>query len=853
MATSLTVEEINHLSGLRFATAEDAEAFYGVYAPKDEEVPIDEAVPLFRYLEGSKSWKDVRKLKEAADAAALASSDVKRAIYDDDKMVVDDPESLNAAIEDAIARYAPRVVDSHLRVWIRWIDHARAQGLIPSRSGGEAMDPSKADFIWAKARCFLAGAGWPAHRWLAKELAKVDPDCPLAHEETEADWHKALKKAHDICGIPQVCAWLDWGRVARAWEWTKGGGRPPWWLRALALFHCVAHIRCDEVVSATKLLFRLAIVYAGKLAVVDVPAAPLGAESGGCYQAVLNILGLPKRPAGEKNADVNPMVSAMRGVLEGVNPKDWLPSRKMASKLGGDHHLVWGPWSTLVPGTGPEDDPLFNWGVRPDGVWILAPGKTTREATPADVALDDVPWNYMDAHTEEKVQCRSDAYNALPDTVESGVAPWGVFQRYFPNAVCAPAMQRSFAAIFDALFVLDLLRSSVWERPVGRGEFPLILAMPLIPSLDQATETGKTQAAKTIAGAFAPGIPVVRPLDQSSAPNGRSIASLIREWGTACLDEWHPSQNDGALTSYGSVQSLTTGGHSGAGKVMQNGGSVRLYHSLVASCKALSGPLDLISRSVPVYLRAFTKEERANGTALQGVTSGKASMEIRAAAIALIDQYQMVEWAKKVRPASSDGFRFPWLREVARFLGHHVYGLDELGEDVDRCGLWMRSTLVEHETVALQEGVIAFVTTGCSHNFRLTAAFAGLENPQLQLLADYLSTVADADGCASVSSLLRGIASVMGIDIGSGSSGGGLIRLMRHWGLASRQGVSMISDHACACLVASQIRVCMPSPGSRWILPGHLGALGWWMQRGPGTDQGAAMRIRLLRQFKEPQ
>jgi len=574
-----------------------------------------------------------------------------------------------------------------LEVLIRFVQLSH---LIPLKR--ETYQRNAEDWQFAPLRCVIAGAGFANWKTLAELANSLYADCPFEPDETEIEFNKLNFQARRMCGWPIIFIWLDMHAVVQAFSPAKPSDIPvAKWAKALALLHMLKHVR--TMVSNPK---TLTMAYHGRAKAWEVQD-PQGAvaDSPRLHNRMTQDLG--GRAAVGKS--IHMPTEAIRWALT-IPIRNWLPRLPLTSL---PLHLLTGPWARLLP------DPralsgFIQHGCSVSGLWAAQNGKIT-EYLGEDLVMRH-EWSF---DTVDNVQQQNDFTASLPTTYAMG-SPFGLLYAAYPNIVLDHHLNPvALQAVFDAIVVADLWRSNshTYDR-----EFPLVIIQPADPTLAGSTNTGKSYCAEVIARTFAPGIPVVRAKDSSSAPDSRVLADAIRQYGMVCLDEWQVYRSTTTMLNETDLHTLCTGGSIVSGRAMENGVKlISLRHPIVASSKAADLNLDLQSRTFGIWLRDLTAAERSNTAAIAQVESGGLSLAMRLAAIGLAENQALQQAVQALGRTSAQrgGFRFANTGAIAAVLLAMYTGvpLPDAVTGVDRCANEVIRKIGGHIDAASASGVLA--------------------------------------------------------------------------------------------------------------------------------------------------
>jgi hypothetical protein len=591
---------------------------------------------------------------------------------------------------------------ARVRVMARWITHILP--LIPGLAP-RVTKPEHAPLQWARVRCFLGGLGFAAHAALATCVRDLWPDADLDPAETRDQWASALIDAHTTCGWPAVLGLLPWSATCAA---TLGGADDAdapgarQWVMAVGGLHLMKYLRA--VPSRGHLL----AVFNGRLAWTDMSTAKTSRlpitnrqEDSMCAAlALAHSFGTkraPKRAPIVRAAAFEILSMLSMSSLLTTKPVDVLPPS-----------VFTGPWSSPAPRPQVSDQ-FFQTGYAPTGVWYAAPDGRIEDAVPDASDVLDYAWKL---EVEGASDAARRAYRSvLPDTYDASAWPSDLLLEYFPHIDMHQDKVKdgdAYLALLDAFFVLNCMRSD--ERmPIGTGrEFPLLLVCPSHPTPEGSTNQGKTTLARVCAHAFAAGAPTVRAAETGSVVDNRPVAEILREFGTAVIDEFRLPVGQGmsSLLNRQNLQSLCTGDTIAAGRVGQNSeGTVRLRSSLAVSTKAADFPDDIMNRSLPIWLGPMPEQARTDVQRATDLGSGRLSILLRLAAYAKAIGLGLLEDPASL-PVGSQGVRFPvWAGLAARIMRDRFgVTIDDATARVSACGLAVFAELQRHATQARESG-----------------------------------------------------------------------------------------------------------------------------------------------------
>jgi len=616
-----------------------------------------------------------------------------------------------------LAPWKPQAHDDDERpIWLAFAKLVPALGLV----NAQATDPNTSAFHWAKVRCIMAGAGYAHHDAIAGVLTSLYPVCDMAMGETEADWIKALQNARTICGWPANLARVNWQAVVRALTWVDKTDPPVSWHRAIAALHILKHVRTRGD--------KLAVVHGGISAMLPMPESNIIALTRSSMAMVTQALGCPQ-PHGK---EIHPLTLAMQTVLRQISIDRLLIQRPLAELPG---TVIAGPWSSCEPDPMASDG-FVQTGLRLSGVWNASNG-AVREYTGSPV--DAIAWAWNTTNPGDHAETKQALIASMPKTYPTSW-PADMIVSDFPNIDLGWATDPDMAKVLLELPIFaSLLRRT--GDPLSR-EFPFVLLLPDVPTMEDSTNQGKTALTRMLIRAMSPGAPTVVPPDTNSAPDNRAFVDQIISYGTVGLDEWTPPQSRSHPLSHQNLQTLCTGGGVTFGRVLENSGLISLRHSLVAGAKAVDFPPDMISRTITWPLKQFTEQERNRGDVKARVDSGQASLQLRLACLHQIETHVLAERLAQAPSAVNSVLRFDAHAQLACILYERRTGrtCTTLGQTVRE----MRDRLSRHVNEAATSGVLSAQEGGGYLTVRVPDLFAGCGPDTIGLLIQELQVTSTA-------------------------------------------------------------------------------------------------------------
>lgn len=678
-------------------------------------------------------------------------------------------------------------------VLVRFIQLAPAFRLVNA-----AHDEEHAEFHWAKMRCLFGIAGYAAHAELATAAGQIYPLCPLDATESRDVWEDRLTKAHQMCGWPVTIGALPWGRL----------------VSALGVVECEEYIPLDAHLTMTLLHVlkhtRTGTDQDGKLCmyvVFDGTATRIN-----CSEMSNSIGNMPPTRTGMLQAlgirgdarrkQNSPLFLAFNILAKSLTTNVFIPRLPTADLPG---EVLTGPWATLTssPSSGPR---FFQTGMALDGVWLAMNG-VIAPYTGDDSDVLSYSWE-VDRSTAND-QAREQFERTLPSTYSADLMPADAWLQAFPNAdeswLKTEDNRQAYRAMFDAVLIASFARR---QLPSLQYEFPLVLAFPATATIDESTNQGKTTAALTLARAMVPALSrATSVMRSSSAPNQRALASDLTQYGTLCLDEWAPIDNDDHLLSHRNVQNLCVGGCAAIGKAMENHGGVTLRYSISASIKAADFPPDMINRSIPLYLASLSEASRT-GEVGEKLRNGGISLEMRLAALHYITNTDVIQYTLDAEKSTA-AWRFPWHNAIASHVFKFRTGKELRGEIGDVLRL-ISDRIMAHAAEAEDTGLMTQQREGVRITISAKAFFEHMVNPDVMMLihaAEQLGTTINGVRWFHDFAIVRARKEIM-----CARSASKLLEAL------TGQRVSVTDRSLCRAL-SSALRLVLPVPDSTWHIP----------------------------------
>lgn len=577
----------------------------------------------------------------------------------------------------------------------------------------DVSDRNEVDaFVFARARCFFSGAGFENWHDLAHILCGLYAACPFDPDQDKESWEKELHTAHKTCGWPVTLGWADYHSVPEVDGYHD-------WMIAIGWMHVIKHLRRegDAVVVA----------YRSRIAKIDAPKS--GSINPGDWKAQLPSIhgALDAHGDGGKRSAVNHCLTRLR--------LDDFIERKNLGALPGT--ILRGEWSTIVPAAR-HTSSFIRHDLRLDGVWEARGGRI-RRVEGDDEDIMDWAWNLSDARSARCTRLRERFTQMLPTTYKEG-SPASMLTEWFPHWVVPEAgtvEREAYFALLDAVLCASVVRKMVTALD---SEFPLVLIMPDDPTAETSTNQGKGLMTRAVTTGMVGDIPRPKTApDSGSAPDSRSIAAVIRAWGTIGLDEFQIPATKSHILSRDNLQSLCTGGEVTSGLAHENGdGNVSLGHSIVINSKCLDLAPDLMNRSLPLFLGPCSDAQRARVDVKRLIETGAVGLQLRLAAIGCAEVHYLADACEDDLdlPAAKGSWRFTSHRAMAAKLLIARTGLDTetACSALDRIAEDMNDALRQHQLAADASGLSSSTETGKNIRLPWPAVWEGVSEESVNLI-----------------------------------------------------------------------------------------------------------------------
>ncbi len=624
-------------TGLELANDLEAQTYYETHAqegwPSFSDISDSADLrPLLRYIESAREGETLKQLKQRVDQASntvATCTDPMRARYGENGLSVVNGKAFDKAlvISEGLVGAPPTIASSHALLWLarnvtRW-----------TRPPQETRD-HQVEYMWSRLTCFFGGVDDALQTKLWNQISQTAPTCPW---QSAVD-AQALSAAHKNCGWPVSLSAIPWRFFCSA------ASQPvpqtefvPDWMVATCVSHVLRHVRRNRDGTRLRVLYgglASTVAGVGKLQGSDT-LKDLGQKELCSLKEKLRIPPHLRGAVARTHKDA--VASAMDTALGMLRISD-VPKVRPMSEL--PIQYLAGPWSMLTPS---GDD--IGHGLRVVNVMEISPcddGENGR-ARPADISTSDLVIEYdwdLDADTSWCFDEFRRQKQMTPDTFPLA-RPSMFIREAFPHLLFDDDM-------IDAVIYGDLMRQHLDLSK----EFPLLLTLAKEPTMDKATNQGKSTFATALSRVMCPGITMTAMRDSSSAPDIRAMAGLFEQNGTLCVDEFVMPKSKIHFLNRECLQQLCTGAAVPVGKALENHGEVELQHPLMICAKAVELSHDLMNRAVPVYVGELDTEDRGRGELIDTLESGEWSNMVRMSAVAFVVGAGMVD---AVREAGKTG------------------------------------------------------------------------------------------------------------------------------------------------------------------------------------------------------
>jgi hypothetical protein len=705
-------------TGLELNNDFEAEAFYDTHQqdhwPDFEDVAEDpELRPLLRYIESARDGETLEDLKGRVSATrdvVAVCKDPMRARYDAagrDGLAMVAKSSMDKAlvISEGLVGASPDSATRHALLWL-------ARNITKWTNPSTETREHEVEFQWSRLTCFFGGVNDALQDQLWRQISQTAPTCPWAGAVDAA----ALQKAHTVCGWPVSLSALPWGMFcAAAGDPIAEDQYAPDWMVALCVAHVLRHVRLSRDGGRLRVLYNgvaSTVAGVGKLDASDTLDDLRPAE----LLSLKKKLRIPlKLMISRTQKDV--VADAMGRALAMLRVSD-IPMVRPLSELP-IQYLV-GPWSILT-----TSGVRHGHGLRVMNVMEISPHDAeTGKAKPVDLTDTELVMEYdwdLAANTSWCFEEFRRQKAMTPDTFPLA-RPSTFIREAFPHVVFDSDM-------LDAVIYGDLMRSQIDLSK----EFPLLLTLAKEPTMDKATNQGKSTFATALSRIMCPGINMTAMRDSSSAPDIRAMAGIFEKHGTLCADEFVMPKSKVHFMNRECLQQLCTGAAVPVGKALENQGEVELEHPLMLCAKAIELSHDLMNRSVPLYVGELDTKDRARGELIDQLESGEWSNLVRMSAVAFVvgtGMVDVVEEAAKTGGTVRGAWRFRHHLAIATLLRQDADDSEyqEAFDKVCEASTEAFDSLVAHTTEGTNSGLLAELATGTNSSLgTLEVLFGDME------------------------------------------------------------------------------------------------------------------------------
>lgn len=737
-------------------------------------------------------------------------------IFDDNKMTDPGPEdrtAVRAAFTGTPWVHSPPLDPQVEAVGLALVRMIPRLGIAPTGP----VEAHQLEFRWARVRCLLAGFGHTYHAAMATELATMWPDCPLDPRESLGEWLTAAKAARFACGWPLSMSAAPWRGLAWRSD-VESSYRATDWERTLAALHVAKHVRLGAARD------RLVTVYERPQEWERDENSTL-AFTDKYLPKALALLGCPGKLTGKR---CNPMTLAVASFLK-VTGTGELVRRKSLVHLPGTvlHDTGSGcrVWPANLGG-------FIQSGVTLDRVRFAMDGEVI-DASTLDLDHDDIVGYEWPTTTGDAVP-RINITTYDPDKL-----PATVMDECFPNMLWSGIDNgAAHRALFDAVLVAQVLRS---RCPRLKDEFPFMCFMPASAEPDQTTNQGKTQASEAVLHALSPCATMLGATTSGAEQNARSLAAYIEQDGTVGMDEWELRAS--AFLDRAKIQELCTGRTVNVGKVYENDKrGVKLGAPLVANCKAVQLPPDMINRFFFFRLRDLTDAERRNYKALERASSGRLSLEMRLAAVAAVERLDLVNWMNTVPIPGVANNRYNSIHALAARL--YLDRIGDLSPGLERASAVVVNALIQcvaayhrHTQEASASNLLSILEHGEDSTLHVVSAFSGLIAADMPAYTAHLRVIRGQQRKGNTAAdLLRGLAALRG------STDEPLSVLAAAW-VGAKSNICRMGDRGIARALLKDLKLRMPHPGAAIPFPDSPGYSGWFFRRLEDAAHGPMFEV----------
>lgn len=709
-----------------------------------------------------------------------------------------------ATVEWEVNKHCPYdgAVATALRAFINMI---AARGLFPAQT---AALEEHTELKWANFRVAFAGFGHSHHRTIVEALASVGAGCPWSENETQRQWSDAVIEARVVSVWPTTLLLLPWNDMywcsnvnATDDEMNNADGPSfrPIWRELVILWHIARTLRYD--IDGTIYLYRGNF---GKLAKNDASTS-LVSHAG--YTALAAVLLLP--------TGTHALVDSAKALCTQIN-RCLLSTRRPLGEL--PCTLLPSPFACMRTDLS-RADYYFDHKIGLENAWKAEKGLVIKAV---DYVFDNETIIGFDWLPESRTPTPADLAmwtTQLVPSYDASVWPSELFAAHFPNARWRTDGHR---AMFDAIFCIHAMRDA---HPALKTEYPFILFLAANPSGEEHIRNGKTGATVALVSAFAPAAPLAAPGSATTEKQTRALLHSIHQYGTASLDEWRPARNPDHPLCRENLASMCVGGSIPLPLMYTNSSvAVKLRAPLVANAKTVSLTPDIKSRLYVVCLDQLTTAQMIDNRPYDDAMSGRLGLRLRLAGLGQVEAHDLTQFIQQDCTGNADGWRFLRHRLTATGIYANRFGVpwEEAQEAIDEAYRDMIRAYDAHTDAAENSGLLAQQEERTTLRVPLGQVLDGLTPVAFLAAASRLVMLARRVPFTPFTLFRAMIPRAEMSDTSLGEA------YAIHTG---QMGYKNISNPVVKKLLADDMSLKMPTPGSTWVLPGDLGLAGWYLTR----------------------
>ena len=709
-----------------------------------------------------------------------------------------------ATVEWEVNKHHPRdaAVAAAIRVFIPML---AARNVFPAQV---ASLEEHTELKWANWRVAFAGLGHSHHRDIVEALAAVGAGCPWSENETQRQWSDAVIEARVVSPWPTTLLLLPWydmmwcSNVRATDEEISNADGPsfrPIWREIAIAWHLSRTLRYD--VDGTIYLYRGTY---GKLAKNEASTA-LVSHAG--YAALAAAINLPTGTHELADTAKAMCTQLNRSLLGNRQPLGELPCTLLAS-----------PFASLRTDLS-RTDYYFDHKIGLENVWKAENGMVIKAV---DYPFDSNTILNYEWPPESRKPTPNDLAmwtTQLVPSYDASVWPSELFAEHFPNARWRTDGHR---AMFDAIFCIHAMRDA---HPALRTEYPFVLFLAANPSGEEHIRNGKTGATVALISAFAPAAPLAAPGAATTDKQTRALLHNIHQHGTASLDEWRPARNPDHPLCRENLASMCVGGSVALPLMYTNSSvAVKLRAPLVANAKTVSLTPDIKSRLFVICLDQLTSAQMINSKPYDDAISGRLGLRLRLAGLGQVEAHDLAHFIQQECTGNADGWRFLRHRLTATGIYAHRHGVtwDEAEAAIDDAYRDMIQAYDAHTDAAENSGLLAQQEERTTLRVALGQLLDGLTPVSFLPAAERLKMHARSKPFSPfmVFRAMVPRADEPGTPLGEAYAI-----------YTGQMGYKNISNPVIKKLLADDMALKMPLPGSTWVLPGDLGLAGWYLTR----------------------